>query len=100
MTRKEELYLQELGQLIRRLEQLAERQQQRIEAQEAEIRRLGVLRDDLLSETERLRQQVSHLLTARMIVADDGDWLIARSRLEHLQETIKKAIKSLETEIE
>ena len=100
MTQKEELYLQELDQLIRRLEHLVEKQQAKIESQQAEIQRLEGIRDSLLQETEHLRQRNSHLLTSRLIVADDGDWLMDRSRLERLQETIKKAIKSLETEIE
>ncbi len=98
MTRKEEELLKALSLSIERLKLCTERQQQAIATLQKENARLESLRKDLHKMNEELRTKNDLLLSSRLIVADDGDWLKARKRLEDLRNNILQGIKLLETE--
>lgn len=98
MTRKEEELLKALSLTIERFKQGVERQQQEIAILKKENARLENLRNDLHQMNEALRTKNDLLLSSRLIVADDGDWLKARKRLEDLRKNIVQGLKLLETE--
>lgn len=98
MTREEEVRLRELTTLVDRLKRLMQQNRTLIDKQQEKIELLTMARDKLHRANEELRSKNDLLLSARVIVADDGDWLQARKRLENLQKEILRGIKLLETE--
>ncbi len=98
MTRQEATYLQQLEQTFSDLSQLLNQQQTYIGALQAQVKHLERKRLELEDRLAREQQKNTALLTARMIVAQDGDWADARERLVGLKRNIQEALRLLESE--
>lgn len=97
MTRKEEELLRTLSLAIEQLKSYTLALEERLGEVVARSGELEEENKRLYAQCEELRLKNDLLLSSRVIVADEGDWLAARKRLEELRKDILKGIQLLET---
>lgn len=98
MTPKEEELLRALTLAVDRLKRRVVIQQSQISQLEGDKARLEDVCNNLQEELKTAQRKNELLMASRVLVADEGDWLKARKRLEDLRNDLLRAIKLLDAE--